>query len=373
VKLEQSSLIAKLFKEIRLMSDISINTSNLIPHASYLRPVLKTEELLIGYKKSGREKVIAGPVDLTLLEGEFACMIGQNGSGKTTLLKTLAGVHQPLKGKVIIDGKNIDDSKGEELAKKLSVVLTDRISVSNLNVYTLVSLGRYPYTNWMGGLSKKDQAIIEWALESTHTAVFANRKLTELSDGELQKVLIARALAQDTEIILLDEPTAHLDLPNRIEIFELLKKLARETQKAVLLSTHELDLALHSADKIWLIYNSQNEEGTTNQITSGVPEDLVLNGSFEKAFENRGLVFDRVNGRFKLPSTKRKIVNLSGSEVYTYWTSIALEREGFEVDNQATSDITLETDEETHSWKGTIEGKEFIAYSIEDLLKHLKS
>jgi iron complex transport system ATP-binding protein len=335
------------------------------------QPIIRTEDLLIGYKKAGKQRLVAGPVNLQLQLGEFACMIGQNGSGKTTLLKTLAGVHHGIGGKVLISGKDIKDFKGEELAKTLSVVLTDRISVANLNVYTLVSLGRYPYTNWIGGLSQKDKSIVEWALESTHTSSFSDRKLTELSDGELQKVLIARALAQDTAIILLDEPTAHLDLPNRIEIFELLRKLARETKKAILLSTHELDLALHSSDKIWLIQTSPTGE-STNSIISGVPEDLVLNGSFEKAFENRGLVFDKANGRFKLPASKKRIVNLKGSEVYCYWTETALEREGFEVNNQRESDTKIIAGENGHQWVLNVKGDEKTFDSVDALLKGIK-
>ncbi|HYG40758.1 MAG TPA: ABC transporter ATP-binding protein [Cytophagales bacterium] len=342
-----------------------------------MEEIVVIKDLLIGYQKSALRKVVAGPVNLSLSAGEFICMIGQNGSGKTTLLKTLAGVQRPLKGSVEIRGKNISHYRPSQLSKILSVVLTDRVAVSNLDVYALVGLGRYPYTNWLGGLTDKDKKIIDWALKSTDTKKFINRQLGELSDGELQKVMVARALAQDTDIILLDEPTAHLDLPNRIEIFLLLKKLALETGKVILVSTHELDLALQSADKIWLIdtQKTENQEDFGeygNHIFSGVPEDMVISGVFQKAFEKHGMTFDKMTGRFKINTGYNYRVNLSGNKTLFSWTERALERVGFKVDNSKSSSIQIEIDEENRKWFLKVGDKNFIASSIEELIYKIK-
>jgi iron complex transport system ATP-binding protein len=210
------------------------------------------------------------------------------------------------------------------LAKKISLVLTDPVRYSNLTAYSLVALGRYPYSGWLGTLKEEDRRIIAWAMEATGIGSYAERKIGTLSDGESQKVMLARALAQDTPIMMLDEPTAHLDLPSRIQIMQLLHKMARQTQKGILLSTHELDLALQVADELWLLQKG-------GRLERGVPEDLVLNGTFESVFDKEGILFDKRTGNFNIHSGHLKKIGLAGSGVAAFWTKRALQREGFEV------------------------------------------
>ena len=191
------------------------------------------------------------------------------------MLRTLAGLQPALNGTIDVPG--IEAHKPAELARKISLVLTDRVRGNNLTVQSLIELGRYPYTGWLGVLDEADKAVVEWAIGSTGIGALRDRKAHTLSDGESQKMMLARALAQDTPILMLDEPTAHLDLPSRIRLMRLLHRLAGETRKAILLSTHELDLALQVADTVWLL-----EAG--GRLHQGAPEDLVLNGVFEAAF-----------------------------------------------------------------------------------------
>lgn len=297
--------------------------------------VLHTDDLRIGYKgKAGSKTVVAEHIDVDLHSGELICLLGPNGSGKSTLIKTLAGVHSMLGGEITLFDESILKLSSKEIAHRLSTVLTDRVTVGNLSVYNLVAFGRSPYTGWLGSLSKNDEEKVRWAIEATGLIDFVNRDISKLSDGELQKVMIARALAQDTSVILLDEPTAHLDLPNRVEIIRLLRKLAHETGKGILLSTHELDLALKAGDRIWLMNNDK-------ALFKGVPEDLVLNGTFEEVFKRDSFDFDIETGSFKIHQHKGKKVKLNGDPVPVFWTRRALEREGYHIVEEQDAPIKI--------------------------------
>ena len=292
-------------------------------------PLLKASRLSIGYKKGTKEeKTLAGPLELEIHPGQLICLLGQNGAGKSTLIRTLAGLQPLLSGTVETAGKNIAKLKPPERAKQLSMVLTDRVPSGNLTVYSIIALGRFPYTNWLGTLQPKDREIVQWAMQITDTTSFANRKLIELSDGESQKVMLARALAQDTPVIILDEPTAHLDLPNRITLMRLLHQLARSTGKGILLSTHDLDLALQTADEVWLL-------GNDGDFTKGAPEDIVLNGTFEAAFHKEGFTFDKSSGTFVIHKSNGKSIRVEGEGTPLFWTKRALLREGFTVSANA--------------------------------------
>lgn len=332
--------------------------------------ILATQNLSIGYNKGKKiEKTIASNLNLKLHAGEFVCLLGANGSGKSTLMRTVASVQPALAGRVLLENTPLQKLKTAHVARKLSLVLTDKITIGNLSVYALVSLGRMPYTGWMGKLTNKDKEIVEWALNETETTGFIHRNIDQLSDGERQKVMIARALAQDTSLILLDEPTAHLDLPNRVMIFKLLRKLARQTNKAILLTTHELDLALQAADKIWLM-EKRSQQGQSNIVT-GTPEDLVLSETFEKAFEKEGFHFDKQTGAFKINEPERKKIYMTGEGIQAFWTKRALEREGFAVtqNKDATYKLTLEgNNKENYRW--TIDSETF--ESVENLLEALR-
>lgn len=330
--------------------------------------ILTTKDLSIGFPARGSTErtIVAADINVSLRRGEMVGLLGPNGSGKSTLIRTLSALHQPLEGKVELESQDLAQYANKEQAQKLSTVLTDRLTIGNLSVYELVAFGRSPYTGWFGSLSKQDAETIDWAIEATGIQEFVNRDVLRLSDGERQKVMIARALAQDTSAILLDEPTAHLDLPNRVEVMRLLRKLAHETQKAILLSTHELDLALKAADTLWLI----NDSG---QIIKGTPEDLVLDGTFESVFERDSFDFDRSTGSFKLHRPSREAVYLSGDVVGTFWTRRALERSGYQVreSNGTSIQITVSAKGDDFEWSIDYKGRQYLSRSVEDLLRQL--
>jgi len=311
--------------------------------------ILQTKDLAIGYRIRHRgprkrkkglrhfSRVVAGNLSLGLNEGELVCLLGPNGSGKSTLMRTLAGVQKPIDGEVMLNGARLERMSPKEVAKKMSLVLTDRVVTGNLSVYALVALGRYPYTGWTGTLSRDDEEIVRQAIETAGIRRFVARHISDLSDGERQKVMIARALAQDTPVIMLDEPTAHLDLPNRIEVMQLLKRLAREQQKAVVMSTHELDLALQAADGIWLMnFSTAEASNASADIVTGMPEALVLDGRLEKAFHRNGFEFDRHSGSFRIHHEPTATIGLFGDGTETYWTKRALERLGYRVVSDGT-------------------------------------
>lgn len=331
--------------------------------------LLKAQNLLVGYKPGSKQPIaVARPMSVEMFAGELICLLGPNGAGKSTLLRTLSGLQTPLSGNITLDGEDLRKLQPSQTAKKLSLVLTDSVKSGNLDVYSLISLGRYPYSGWLGTLTKEDKRIIQWAIESTHVEQFVGRKVSQLSDGECQKVMLARALAQDTPLIILDEPTAHLDLPSRIELMRLLHQLAKTTKKGILLSTHELDLALQVADEIWLL----RKDGI---LEIGSPETLVLNGAFEAAFDKAGIAFDKSTGTFNIHQQKGKTISLVGNGAAAFWTKRALLRHGFKVTENIQSQLMVEviTTDINTSWvlkKGQITSE---LHSLDGLLSYLES
>ena len=227
-----------------------------------------------------------------MTSGELAAVIGVNGIGKSTLLRTLANMQTSLNGQVLINSKPLTDHKPHALAKEISVVLTQAIVSKNLSVQEVVTLGRQPYSNWIGTLSTTDIQKINTALEMLDLQALAQTPCYELSDGQLQRVMIARALAQDTSIILLDEPTSHLDLYHKVHILKLLRSIAHETQKTILFTSHEIELALQLCDKLLLLNNEENPFEK--------PSELVTHQAFENLFPKDTLVFDTSTGAFRV-------------------------------------------------------------------------
>ena len=252
--------------------------------------VLKTDTLKIGYRHKKQTLCIADNIDISLAKGQFVCLLGKNGIGKSTLLKTLTKVQPQLGGKIWIDTKEIDTITNIELAKKMSLVLTEKIPENNLTVYELIALGRQPYTNWIGSLSELDKSFVHLAIAQTRIEAIIHKRYAELSDGQLQKVMIARALAQNTNLIILDEPTAHLDIQNKVEIYKLLKNLSQKHHKTILISSHEIHLALQLADELWLM----NEEG----LISGETHNLIVDGNVSKLFSSNLVRFDANSKQF---------------------------------------------------------------------------
>ncbi|MCE5332233.1 MAG: ABC transporter ATP-binding protein [Bacteroidales bacterium] len=317
--------------------------------------VLSTHNLSIGYSKKRSKTIVQPALNLKLQAGELVCLIGPNGTGKSTLLRTLAGLQKPLDGKIKIDDDELENLSHHEKAMLIALVLTDRVDIDNTTVYDIVSFGRHPYSNWWGSFSEADEKQVREAIEMVHLTHKKDDCICELSDGERQRVMIAKALAQDTPIIMLDEPTAHLDLPNRIEIMLLLHRLSHKTGKAILLSTHELDLALQSADRIWLMSNVGVE--------CGVPEDLVFNGSFNRTFESKYYFFNEANGNFSMNYPMTRKVWVTGDKTRMYWTLRALARAGYIVVSDAEFTITINQ----NSW--ILNEKEFS--TVKDLLDEL--
>lgn len=285
--------------------------------------LLQTEDLSIGYSSPRRPaRVVAAHLNLHLKRGELVCLIGANGTGKSTLMRTLCGLQRPLAGRVVVGGEDLHTLPLERIATHLSIVLTERAPLGAVDGYTLVSLGRTPHLAWHGRHTEADQARIRWALEAVGGWHLADQLVDEVSDGERQKLFIARALAQETPLMLLDEPTAFLDLPRRVEITRLLRRLAHESGQAVLLSTHDLDLALRSADRLWLI-------AAGGQIQCGAPEDLVLQGALARAFQAEGVEFDVSSGTFRLAHPRGAEIAVIGSGLRAEWLRRALVRVGY--------------------------------------------
>lgn len=254
--------------------------------------ILLAKGLSTGYSSKNGKNVIGSDINLELQSGKLIALIGANGIGKSTLLRTLTGIQKPLSGEIILNEKHISSYSPMQLAQQLSIVLTESLPPSNLTVFELVALGRQPYTNWIGKLTTEDLEKINKALELTQISHLSQKKHYEISDGQLQKVLVARALAQDTPLIILDEPTTHLDLLHKVSLLKLLKKLALETKKCVLFSTHDLDLALQLSDEMIVM--------TSEKTVQDTPDHLMHDGILNSLFKDENIYFDAEKGKFIL-------------------------------------------------------------------------
>lgn len=294
--------------------------------------MLETKNLSIGY---GKKRIQSG-LNLTAAKGKMICLIGKNGTGKSTLLRTLAGLQKPLDGTVTMQGRNIAKLSEAQRATLFSLVLTDNIVVENMTMHDLVAMGRFPYTNWAGRLSDNDEKTVTTALAQVDLTHKAQAFAGEVSDGERQRGIIAKALAQDTPLVLLDEPTAHLDLPNRIEIMLLLRRLSAETNKTFILSTHELDLAMQTADRLWLM--------RSDGVTTGIPEDMMLRGDIERAFGSDNFHFDTDGHCSVKPPAYNRFVSIDGDTPAAAWLQRALARNGIGTDDNADTEIEINSE-----------------------------
>ena len=252
--------------------------------------ILSTSNLSIGYQSKKEKNIIAENLNLTFEQGKLISLVGGNGIGKSTLLRTITGIQKPLAGTVMLKEKEINNYESLALAQNLSLVLTEKLPPSNLSVFELIALGRQPYTNWVGKLTAEDLEKINQAIKLTHVEHLIDKKHHEISDGQLQIVLIARALAQDTPLIILDEPTTHLDLFHKVSVFKLLKKLSQETNKCILFSTHDIDLAIQLSDEMIVMTESSVEQDQ--------PCNLITKGVFNTLFKDSSITFDGEKGKF---------------------------------------------------------------------------
>ncbi|MCG8412908.1 MAG: ABC transporter ATP-binding protein [Pseudomonadales bacterium] len=254
--------------------------------------MLELRDLASGY--AGTKGVVVDPVSLTLEAGDFICVIGRNGAGKSTLMRTISGLQPALSGDALLAGQSIPTMSSQERAQSISVVTTDRVSSPGLLARDVIELGRQPYTNWRGQLTNEDISIVEEATYQAGAVTLAPKPFDSLSDGERQRVMIARALAQTSKVLVLDEITAFLDLPGRVEIMALLRRHARETGKIVLLSSHDLELSLELVGQLWIVHDGE--------LSFGSPNTLITNGVIEQAFDNSDVSFDPSQKRFTMNS-----------------------------------------------------------------------
>lgn len=285
--------------------------------------VVLLQQLAVGYAQQS-QPLITG-LETALRPHELVCLMGPNGTGKTTLMRTILGMQAPLTGAVYLNGRNVQELSRRHMARSVSVVLPGRVLAGHLRVEELVALGRLPYTSWTGRYSPSDMGKAMSALEMVEADRLTGRRVDELSDGERQRVLIARALAQETPLLLLDEPTAFLDISNRMRITRLLQRLAREEGKTILMSTHDLELALHHADLMWLILPS------AHRMAAGAPEDMILSGTLQQALAREDEQLDMASGTLRIQRTDGPRVTVAGDSIPLMWTRRALQRAGFQV------------------------------------------
>lgn len=322
---------------------------------------LELQSLTVGYTSARRQKVVLSDLVLAIEPGELVCLVGPNGSGKSTLLRSIAGMQPALSGRALLGGDDVATLRPAERARRLAVVLTDAIDVGAMSATDLVSLGRYPYTDWSGRLSDADWSAIQWAMTSTGAAALAHRPVAELSDGERQRVLLARALAQQPALLALDEAVAFVDVPRRVELVQILRHLARECGLALLLTTHDLDLAIRHADTLWLL--EPGPEGS--RLHAGAPEDLVLSGAVGRAFASEEVSFDLERGVFVPTPATLAAVAVRGTGTAAVWTRRAMEREGLAVVDDSPLVVTVGERDWTVSTPHSRDRAESIAAVVE--------
>lgn len=329
--------------------------------------LLTSQDLAIGYANGRRSHhVVLEQLTLSAHPRELICVLGENGSGKTTLLRTLAGLNAPIRGDLHLCGTSLPKLNQLELARIRAIVLTERINGAMLTGLDVVTLGRFPYTDWRGQLKDHDREIISRAMQLVRVQEFAHTLFDHLSDGQKQKLLIARALAQEPLLLFLDEPTAFLDLSRRIEIMMLLKELTCEMGCTVIVATHDLDSALRVADRFWLI-------GADGQVYSDIPEQLVLNGHLEDAFAESGLTFNHLTGSFEKNNEYCPPIRVNGKGKVYEWTCRALKRLGYSIADLANQPDIPSVDicrraEEIH-WEWEHCGMQYEAQQLSEFLR----
>jgi iron complex transport system ATP-binding protein len=325
--------------------------------------ILSIEEVIIGYNSGKTVKPILPPLTAGAGKGELISVIGRNGIGKSTLLRTIAGLQKPISGDIFYGNRRIAEYSRLELAQNVSYISTEVVRPGNMTVYELVALGRYPYTNWIGRIDKNNHDAIIDALEKCSIAGFADRLIGELSDGERQRAMIARILAQDTGIMIMDEPTAFLDVSGRYEILHLMHDISRKSGKSIIFSTHDLQSAVSQSDKIWLMLD--------DMLIEGAPEDLMIKGSFDKLFNLSAVQFNSVNGTFSFRTGEKGKIFIRGEGIRKYWIEKAINRAGFSISANITDTYISVPDDEKADFILVQNGKEFRFSTAYDLLDHI--
>lgn len=326
--------------------------------------MIEIKEIKTGYQLSGsRQKVVDENLNFSIPNGELTALLGANGAGKSTLIKTICGFIPPLSGDVFIDGKPIESYSKSALAKAIGVVLTNRPSDGGLTVYDLVSLGRYPYTGYFGNLTSEDHDIVEDAIEKLGLTEIKTSYISRISDGERQKAMIAKTIAQQCQTIVLDEPTAFLDVKSRLETYSLLHKIAHDFGRTVLLSTHDLEITLRHADRLIILSSDKT-------LKTGATEDLILNGEIKRLFtpsKTSNISFSESDGAFRIKPSYKFKAKVEGEGKNLFWLRNALIRNNIEPTNDPSANITINIE----SPKKIVVNQTDIYNSIESLINEV--
>ncbi len=323
---------------------------------------LESRNLTVGYN---HHKVLAD-INLKANEEELICLMGLNGTGKSTLLRTLCDLQSPLEGQVMINGRALNTINAKDKATFLSVVLTERFDLGYTTVQELVAMGRYPYTNWWGRENSKDDQVTQQCLTAIGLVDLADIPLRELSDGQKQKAMIGRALAQEGKVMLLDEPLIHLDVKARREVMQLLVDTTRKLKRTVIMATHELELSTKYADKIWLLTSG-------GMLTSGCPEDLMLNGTITQTFGGSNDYNPAHPSQPVFQPPIKHPWNVIGPEPHQHWTRHAIERKGWKLtDFSPNLRIEIKQHNGYPQWTLTLPDGKLNCNSIEELLNHIE-
>lgn len=291
--------------------------------------ILKIQNLSIGYGSHKNALILMSDINESVQEGEMIALIGRNGIGKSTLIRTISGLQTPLSGNIILKGRNIKEYSVTSRARELGYISTEPVRVQDMRVYDLIALGRFPHTGWFGTIDRENHKKIMESAARAGISSMIYRPLNELSDGEYQRAMIARVIAQDSSLMLLDEPTAFLDIRSKFEILSLLYDLSRKQKKAILYTTHDLETAAGISDRIWLLLDGK--------ILEGAPEDLYLSGQIRNLFISPSVDIEFKNGSFVLRRHTAGKVSVIGEGVFKFWTERAMERIGFEPCDQNSS------------------------------------
>ncbi len=330
----------------------------------YFHKILSVKDLKIGYKQRKTEQLLFDRINLSAYQGEFIGLAGKNGIGKTTFLKCLVRLLHPLNGQIELNHTDLGKFSLKELARNISYVSTENVNIENLTIYELVQYGRHAYTNILGINKPVDKEMIMRAIQAVRLEDLKERKINELSDGEKKKALIARALAQDTPVVILDEPLAFLDLPNKYELVKLLKSTAYEQSKTIIFSVHDINMALQECDKLWLMENQV--------VSEGAPEDLILSGLLHELFEDSNIFFDENAGQFKNKSHFDQKIGLIGDGKVACLTERALARIFTEVDENQEKKVYIQEKNDHYIWIFECKGDKFVFGSINELIHFLK-
>ena len=311
-----------------------------------LEVALRTRDLTVGYRTRRTRHVVLERLNLSVRRGDLVCLLGPNGIGKSTLLRTIARMQPPLSGSLELGGVDLRSMTQADLARRLGAVLTERVAVEALPARRIVELGRYPHSGWFGGLTDRDRRIVNWAIDAAGARHVVDQDFSRLSDGERQRVMIARALAQEPVMLVLDEPTAFLDVPSRAEVMALLRQLARDERLAVIVSTHDLELALRTADVVWLVMPG-------GDVLAGAPEDVVLTGGISQAFEGRQIRFYPETRNFRLLGGDRGAARVRGYGLRAAMARAVLEREGYVADAALPQACAVSVEAHESGWRAS--------------------